>query len=72
MTAQQIQHPLLQSDDVYNLNIASFMQGYLEDETNIILPELELFLLPATGYNVILKANDSYKPVKFEFTYTRF
>ena len=31
---------------------------------------LALFLLPAAGRNVILKANNSYKPVKFEFTYT--
>ncbi len=61
-----------EADDVYNLNIATFVQGYLEDETNEILPELELFLLPTAGYNVILKANDSYKPIKFEFTYTKF
>jgi hypothetical protein len=60
------------TDDVYNLNIATFVQRYLEDETNQILPELELFLLPAAGNNVILRANDSYKPIKFEFTYTRF
>jgi len=61
-----------EANDVYNLNIATFIQGYLEDKTNSILPELELFLLPAAGYNVILKANDSYKPIKFEFTYTKF
>ncbi len=60
------------ADDVYNLNIASFVQGYFEDETNEILPELELFLLPTAGSNVILKANKSYKPIKFEFTYTKF
>jgi hypothetical protein len=61
-----------QADDVYNLNIASFVQGYFEDETNEILPELELFLLPEAGSNVILKANKSFKPIKFEFTYTKF
>jgi|WetSurMetagenome_2_1015567.scaffolds.fasta_scaffold00043_6 hypothetical protein len=59
-------------DDVYNLNIATFVQGYLEDETNEVLPELELFLLPSAGSNVILRANNSYKPIKFEFTYTKF
>lgn len=61
-----------EANDVYNLNIATFIQGYLEDKTNSILPELELFLLPAAGNNVILKANNSAKPIKFEFTYTKF
>jgi hypothetical protein len=61
-----------EADDVYNLNIASFVQRYFEDKTNGILPELELFLSPTAGKNVILKANDISKPVKFEFTYTEF
>jgi hypothetical protein len=61
-----------EDDDVYNLNIATFVQGYLEDKTNTILPELELFLLPSAGNNVILRANGSFKPIKFEFTYTKF
>jgi hypothetical protein len=59
-------------DDVYNLNIATYVQRYLEDESNEILPELELILQPNAGNNVILKANESYKPIKFEFTYSKF
>lgn len=62
-----------EADDVYNLNIATFVQGFLNDTIKkVILPELEMFLLPSAGNNVILRANDSYKPIKFEFTYTKF
>jgi hypothetical protein len=61
-----------QNNDVYIMNIATFVQSYLEDNTGKFLPVLELFLLPSAGHNVILKANNSYKPVKFEFTYTEF
>jgi hypothetical protein len=59
-------------DDIYNLNIASFVQKYLEDKTNKILPVLDLFILPSSANNVILRANDNNKPIKFEFTYTKF
>jgi|WetSurSiteA1Bulk_404760.scaffolds.fasta_scaffold25240_2 hypothetical protein len=62
----------LEVDDVYNLNIASFIQNYLDDTADTILPELELFILPTAGHNVILKANHSSRPVNFEFTYTKF
>lgn len=62
----------LSADDVYNLNISTFIQGFLDDKTNTILPELELFLLPTAGNNLIMRANGSYKPIKFEFVYTRF
>jgi len=62
----------MQVDDVYNLNIASFVQSYLDDKADTILPELELFILPTAGYNVILKANNSVRPINFEFTYTKF
>jgi hypothetical protein len=58
--------------NVYNLNIATFVQGYLEDTRNYLKPELELFLSPSSPYNVLLKANNSHTPVKFEFTYTKF
>jgi hypothetical protein len=57
--------------NVYNFNIASFVQGYLEDATGVIKPELELFQGAGTR-NVILKANNSKTPVKFELTYTKF
>ena len=62
----------LAADDVYNLNIASFVQLYLDDKADTILPKLELSVLPSAIYNLIMRANDSYKPVKFEFTYTKF
>jgi hypothetical protein len=56
----------------YNINIATYMQDYLEDKTDSIMSSLELFLDPTSSYNLILKANKSYKPVKFDFTYTKF
>ncbi|MGE5420964.1 MAG: DUF4270 family protein [Chloroflexota bacterium] len=56
---------------VYNFNLATFFQIYLDDKTGDILPELEL--VQGTGTkNIILKANSSSTPVKFDFTYTRF
>ena len=57
---------------VCNFNVASFVQGYLEDESGLINPELEIFITPADTKNVILKANNSSTPVRFEFTYTKF
>ncbi|MGD0340212.1 MAG: DUF4270 family protein [Bacteroidales bacterium] len=56
----------------YNINIATYLQRYLEDATDTITPHLELFLMPTSAHNAVLKANKSYKPVKFEFTYTKF
>ncbi len=61
-----------EANDVYNLNIASFLQRYFEDKTNKILPELDLFLSPTARKNVILNANNNKRPIKFEFTYTEF
>ncbi|HLN20256.1 MAG TPA: DUF4270 family protein [Bacteroidales bacterium] len=56
---------------VYNFNLATFVQKYLEDKTGTIKPELEI--VQEVGIkNLILKANNNKKPVKFEFTYTRF
>jgi hypothetical protein len=55
----------------YKFNISAFVQGYLEDATGVIKPELELFQGAGTR-NVILKANNSKTPVKFELTYTKF
>ncbi len=57
---------------VYNFNVASFVQKYLEDSGNKIKPELEMLLPSTSTHNAVLKANDSSKPVKFEFTYTKF
>jgi hypothetical protein len=59
-------------NDVYRVNLASFVQSYLEDKTNTLKPELELFVPATTSNNLVLKANTSHKPVRFEFTYTRF
>jgi hypothetical protein len=61
------------TNHVYNLNIPTFVQMYLdEDAKNYLKPELELFLSPSSSYNVILKANNSHTSVKFELTYTKF
>jgi hypothetical protein len=56
---------------VYNFNIPAFVQGYLEDATGEVLPELEIFQTSGL-HNVILKANKNNTPVKFLFTYTKF
>jgi hypothetical protein len=56
----------------YVFNLADFVQLYLEDDIGDIEPELEVFQ-PTTGIeNVILRANDSQIPVRFDFIYTRF
>jgi hypothetical protein len=55
----------------YSFNIPGFVQKYLEDNTGEIKPELEIFQSGGTK-NVILKANNSKSPVKFELTYTKF
>ncbi len=57
--------------NTYVFNIASFVQGYLEDEANEVKPELEVFQYAGTR-NAIFKANNSKTPVKFELTYTKF
>jgi hypothetical protein len=57
--------------NVYTFNIPSFVQGYLRDATGNVKPELELFQNSGIK-SVILRANDSKIPVKFEFTYTKF
>lgn len=56
---------------VYNFNIPAFIQNYLNDATNVLKPELEIFQSAGTK-NVVFEANKSKTPVKFEFTYTKF
>lgn len=57
--------------NVYNFNIPAFVQSYLEDATNSVLPEVEIY--EATGiYNAILRTSKSKVPLKFEFAYTKF
>lgn len=57
--------------NVYNINISTWLQNYIENQSDTMTTTFELFLLPSSSNNVILKANDSHTPVKFEFTYTR-
>jgi hypothetical protein len=54
----------------YSFNISSFAQEYLDGK--IPSPELEMYFPEGQYQNVILKANTNTKPVKFEFTYTKF
>jgi hypothetical protein len=54
----------------YSFNIASFVQQYIEG--NISEPVIEMYFPTGEYKNVILKANNSYKPAKFEFVYTRY
>jgi hypothetical protein len=54
----------------YSFNLASFVQEYIEGK--IPEPVVEMYYPEGEYSNVILKANSSHSPVKFEFTYTRF
>jgi hypothetical protein len=56
---------------IYNFNLATFVQAYLEDTSGKILPELEIFQA-SSNRNMIFRANNSASPLKFELTYTRF
>ena len=57
--------------NVYNFNIPAFVQAYLEDATNSVLPEVEIY--ETTGLNnVIFRTSKSKTPLKFEFAYTKF
>jgi hypothetical protein len=57
--------------NVYSFNIPAFVRAYFKDAADTIEPELEIF--QGIGIkNVILKANKSKTPVKFEFSYTKF
>jgi hypothetical protein len=58
--------------NVYNFNLATFIQGYLNETTDTLKPELELYELPSDTKSAILKTNKNKTPVKFEFTYTKF
>jgi hypothetical protein len=57
--------------NVYNFNIPAFVQSYLEDATNSVPPEVEIY--EASGLNnIILRTSKSKTPLKFEFAYTKF
>ena len=59
-------------DSTYYFNIPTYIQYFLEDKNNQYKPELEVYGGPASLKSVILKANGSSKPVRFELTYTKF
>jgi hypothetical protein len=59
-------------DSTYYFNIPTYIQNYLEDTNNDYKPELEVYGGPSDLKSVILKANASKKPVRFELTYTKF
>jgi hypothetical protein len=56
----------------YNVNLATYLQQYLEDTSDSITTDLELFLPSTSDYNAIVTANKNHRRVKFEFTYTKF
>lgn len=60
------------TNNVYNINISTWLQNYLKDTSDSLTTDFELYLLPTSSNNVILKANNSRTPVRFEITYTRF
>jgi hypothetical protein len=55
----------------YKFNVAKFLQSYFDDKKGEILPELDILQLSDTK-NVILKTEKAKKPVRFDFTYTKF
>jgi len=56
---------------VYNFNIPAYVQAYLNDATDALKPEVEIY--ESSGLqDVIFGANKSKTPVKFDFTYTKF
>lgn len=57
---------------VYNFNIVSYIQNYLQDENNELKPELEMMIAEGPEKNAVLKANGSVTPIKFILTYTKF
>jgi Domain of unknown function (DUF4270) len=60
------------TDSTYYFNIPTYIQTYLEDKNNDYKPELEIYEGPTGLSSVILRANASKTPVKFELTYTKF
>lgn len=54
----------------FTFNIAAFVQAYIDG--NIPDAQLSLSLSDSEYRNLILKANNSHKPLKFELTYTRY
>jgi hypothetical protein len=59
------------SAQVYNFNIPAFVQAYLENKSDSVKPELEIYQGTGTK-NAILRTNKNNPTVKFEFSYTKF
>jgi len=85
MSASDINHAFFDGsldsvNKVYNFNIPAYVQSYLNDATDGLKPEVEVFESSVTQSqgtmethrDVIFEANKSKTPVKFEFTYTKF
>ncbi len=85
MSAADVNHAFFDGrldsvNKVYNFNIPAFVQAYLNDATDALKPEVEVFGSSITQSqstmeshrDVIFGANKSKIPVKFEFTYTKF
>lgn len=85
MSAADINHAFFDGtldsvNKVYNFNIPAYVQDYLNDATDVLKPEVEVF--ESTGSqsqsvmeshrDVIFEANKSKTPVKFDITYTKF
>lgn len=56
---------------VYNFNIGTYVQRYLEDNTGSLPPELEI-VLNSGSQNVIFKGNGKNKKATFDFAYTEY
>ena len=63
---------LNKKDSLYKFNIATYIQGFLDDKAGEFKPELEIFQGTYDVSNAILKTNKSKMPVKFELTYSKF
>jgi len=56
-------------EDSYVFNIPTFVQAYLDDKADTIVPELEITMLQNSTNSAILKSNDSEIPPTFEFSF---
>lgn len=59
----------INSSNYIEFNIPTFVQAYLEDETNVLLPKFEISLLQSSANSAILKSNSNSTPPLFELTF---
>ena len=62
---------LSSDEENYVFNIPTFVQAYLDDDTDSILPELEITMLQNSKNSAILKANESTIPPKMELSFVK-